>query len=97
MANAVLDGTDCVMLSGETANGEYPIQAVQIMARCCCEAENSLNNDALYQAVRNSVLADKHVMESPESVASSAVKTAIDTKASMIGEHFILLPYNFDS
>mmetsp|Transcript_10996 Transcript_10996/g.16388 ORF Transcript_10996/g.16388 Transcript_10996/m.16388 type:complete len:323 (+) Transcript_10996:684-1652(+) len=84
VANAVLDGTDCVMLSGETANGEYPENAVKIMARICCEAEHSLNNDALYQAVRNTVIYEKGVMDGPESVASSAVKTAIDTAATLI-------------
>ena len=41
VANAVLDGTDAVMLSAETAAGNYPVQTVESMARICLAAEKS--------------------------------------------------------
>ncbi len=49
VANAVFDGTDATMLSGESANGDYPVEAVATMARIDQQAENALSELGTFQ------------------------------------------------
>lgn len=66
VANAIFDGTDAVMLSGETAAGDYPVEAVKTMASICSRTEDALvgqdaftlkayDNDDLTEAIGQSV------------------------------------------
>jgi len=47
IANAILDGTDAVMLSGETAVGEYPLVALEVMSKVAKQTEKTLDYDKL--------------------------------------------------
>mmetsp|Transcript_47102 Transcript_47102/g.42195 ORF Transcript_47102/g.42195 Transcript_47102/m.42195 type:complete len:531 (+) Transcript_47102:94-1686(+) len=78
VANAVLDGADCVMLSGETAKGNYSIQAVSIMAKICREAETARNSYQYYSSIVDSL---KKPFQTPETIASAAVQAAFEQRA----------------
>merc|ERR1711972_519869 len=84
VANAVLDGTDCVMLSGETAGGAFPLNAVTIMRRICEEAESVVEYDSLYQGLRQVTMQRFKTVTAVESVCSSAVKATIDANCPLI-------------
>jgi pyruvate kinase len=72
------------MLSGESANSPYFEQAVHIMSRTVTNAEISRNYNVLFQSIRNSIVSANGRLSVGESVASSAVKTAIDVQAKLI-------------
>jgi pyruvate kinase len=74
VANAILDGTDCVMLSGETAVGKFPVQAVSVMARIAEQAETSLE----------ALPPDKHISGPDESIAHAACRAAAEQRAHAI-------------
>ncbi|RKO96090.1 pyruvate kinase, partial [Caulochytrium protostelioides] len=81
VANAVLDGSDCVMLSGETAKGSHPNAAVEMMARICREAEVDINYTELYPSIRRSIRLPISIIEA---TSSNAVKTSWDVHAALI-------------
>jgi len=69
IANAILDGTDALMLSEETAAGDYPLEAVKIMAQVAEETEKILEPRQVFAGLKRTV---------PEAISRSAISLAQD-------------------
>lgn len=81
VANAVLDGADWVMLSGETANGKFPVAAVLTMAKIAAEAENNINYEELYDDL---VLRSPTLINTNELLAAAWAQAALNLKIDLI-------------
>lgn len=80
VANAIFDGTDAIMLSGETAAGKYPLESVRIMATIAEAAEKALDYDALIKNMEKSEIDDSVTY----AVSHATCTTANDLEASAI-------------
>ncbi|GMM32704.1 pyruvate kinase [Saccharomycopsis crataegensis] len=81
VGNAILDGADCVMLSGETAKGNYPIEAVTMMHHTALLAEKALPYGALYNDIRS---CQPRPTETVETIAMAAVSASYEQNAKAI-------------
>ena len=76
VANAILDGTDAIMLSGESANGDWPVESVQTMARIATETEEQLKYETAVSKAKSHTPAISGVISRAACNAANELKAA---------------------
>lgn len=79
VANAIFDGTDAIMLSGESANGKYPVEAAMTMSSIAQAAEAHMDYDAILNEKKG-----KHLQNVPNAICLATCSTAAELNASAI-------------
>src|SRR5690625_2879406 len=79
VANAIFDGTDAIMLSGETAAGDFPVEAVQMMNDIARKTETALDNQSILKSRSRSI--DLNITDA---ISQSVTHTAMNLEASAI-------------
>ena len=83
VANAIFDGSDAIMLSGETAAGKYPVEAVQTMTRIALKTESAIDYDAFYK-IKQPAKQIKTQITTTDAISHASCTTALDLGASAI-------------
>ena len=76
VANAILDGTDAIMLSGESANGDWPVESVQTMAKIAVETEKKLSYETAVSKAKSHTPAISGVISRAACNAANELKAA---------------------
>ena len=96
VANAILDGTDAVMLSAETAIGKYPVEAVQVMARIACESEPYCKHGPFdhddQRSHAHAVASAAHILAREAGAKLVAAFTRTGTSAQLISKERPIVP-----
>lgn len=79
VANAILDGSSAIMLSGETAAGKYPLKATEMMRKIAIKIEDSLDYKVLVESTN-----DEHEINITNSIAKATREAALDLNAKLI-------------